>query len=242
MCLRAVLGVLLLCSFAAHGVEQGEITVEQIAPNVFLHSSTQSTTNFGRVSSNGLIVVRENNAVIIDTPWSLEDSAALIAWVKEAGYQLAGVLATHSHEDRTGGFALVNSLSIPTYASLKTNLLLREDGRAAAQHEFSESSFWWLNGTVEVFYAGAGHTLDNHVVWLPEERILFGGCLIRSLASSGLGFVGQADLDEWPSTVQKLVERYSPISIVIPGHGAVGSAELLDRTLELLQYASKENH
>ena len=233
---------LIVCFSAPLWCADGEVTVEELVPGVLLHSSEEYTPSFGRVSSNGLVLVRGNAAYMVDTPWSLEDTAALIAWIENAGYLLKGVLVTHSHEDRSGGLALVNSLDIPTYASKLSNALLAKDGRAQAQFDFVDASFWWLSDAVEVFYPGAGHTSDNHVVWLPDQRVLYGGCLVRSAASKSLGFVGEADLSAWPQTIKELTKRFSNVAVVVPGHGAVGGPELLSHTLLLAeQGALREN-
>ena len=83
-------------------------------------------------------------------------------------------------------------------------------------------------------YFGAGHTTDNIVVYIPSERILFAGCMCKELDSKGLGNIADADLNEWPKTIQKVLDRYQDAKIVIPGHGQAGDIELLKHTLDLL--------
>ena len=230
----------IVCSINAHSLEKGDIEVEQLTPTVYVHRSEHFTSNFGRVSSNGLIVRRNLEVYLVDTPWSLEDTAALIAWIKAQGYTLRGAVVTHFHEDRTGGMALLNSLSVPTYASEHTNALLREQGRATARYEFSGEGFWWLGDLVEVYFAGAGHTHDNRIAWIPSERILFGGCLVRNLSDRRLGFTGHADLEQWPHTMARLQHRYGTAAMVVPGHGEFGGTELLQHTLRLAKEAAPE--
>jgi glyoxylase-like metal-dependent hydrolase (beta-lactamase superfamily II) len=79
-----------------------------------------------------------------------------------------------------------------------------------------------------------GHAPDNIVVWFPDQRILFGGCLIKSASADGLGFTGDADLATWPEAVRRVAARYHP-TLVVPGHGplALGDAPLR-HTLDLL--------
>ena len=82
-------------------------------------------------------------------------------------------------------------------------------------------------GSVEVLYPGAGHAPDNIMVWLPEQKILYGGCAIRELATDSLGNTADGDLASWPKAIKLAQDRYSTAEVVIPGHGAPGGPELL---------------
>jgi metallo-beta-lactamase class B len=87
---------------------------------------------------------------------------------------------------------------------------------------------------LELFYPGAGHTIDNSVVWIPERKILFGGCLVKSTSSTDLGNIADADLKEWPRSIHKVMDKFPATEVVIPGHGTSGGMELLQHTLDLL--------
>ncbi len=88
--------------------------------------------------------------------------------------------------------------------------------------------------TLKLHYAGPGHTADNSVVWIPDDGILFGGCAVRSGASTQLGYTQEADLERWPGTIETLLEAYGDARWIVPGHGRPGDVELLRHTLELL--------
>ena len=91
----------------------------------------------------------------------------------------------------------------------------------------------------EIHYPGAGHTVDNTVVWFPAERVLHGGCLVKSVDAEGMGYVDEADLANWPKAIEHLRERYPETEILVPGHGTVAGTKALDRTLELLRAHAK---
>lgn len=91
------------------------------------------------------------------------------------------------------------------------------------------------NKLIEVFYPGEGHSPDNIVVWLPEYKVLFGGCLVKELDSKGLGNTTDANLEQWPISINKVLEKYPDAEVVIPGHGNWGGIELIEHTLELLK-------
>lgn len=86
-------------------------------------------------------------------------------------------------------------------------------------------------------YHGAAHTLDNIVVWIPSESILFADCMVKSINSNNLGFTGDGDAEAYPETLKKVRTAYPDAKFVIPGHGPFGGVELVDHTLNMaLEY------
>ena len=215
-----------------------EFEVEKISQGVYLHKSYQRVKGFGVVGSNGLVVIDGDNAFIIDTPWSDSDTEKLVSWVNKQGHVLAGSVSTHWHGDRTAGVKWLNAHSIPTYASKLTNEFLKKAGRELATNTFDQPEYRLAVANMEAFYPGAGHTMDNIVVWLPKSKILYGGCLIRSLEAKGLGYTGEASIDKWSDSVAKVLSRYPEAQIVIPGHGRFGDIRLLEHTKRLAESAS----
>ena len=111
--------------------------------------------------------------------------------------------------------------------------------RTATAHLPSTASRWLTiyglgTRTLELRRHGAGHTRDNSIVWIPDIKLLWGGCLVKSAKSKTMGYIDEADLDAWPGTIESLRETYPDVKIVVPGHGQPGGTELFDRTLELI--------
>jgi metallo-beta-lactamase class B/metallo-beta-lactamase class B GIM len=218
--------------------EVPDLQIEEIQGGVYLHKSFNHVSDFGLLSSNGLVVVDKGKAFIVDTPWSARDTEKLVEWINKKNYTLQGSLSTHSHDDRTAGIEWLNARAIPTYASALTNEFLRKEHKAMAKISFDSEEFSLGDGLMEAFYPGAGHTQDNIVVWLPESELLYGGCFVRSLTSRGLGYTGEADIENWPSSVDSVLSRYPKVKIVIPGHGKPGDIQLLIHTKALARSAS----
>jgi metallo-beta-lactamase class B len=86
-----------------------------------------------------------------------------------------------------------------------------------------------------LYFPGETHSPDNITVYYPEKKILFGGCMIKELSSANLGNTDDANLDEWPVSIERLMVKYNEtnVKVVIPGHGKAGDIRLLGRTLEL---------
>ncbi len=225
-------------SLALANWENGKLEMQEISKGVFLHTSYKKIPRYGYFPSNGLVVIDGKDAYIIDTPWLEKDTKALVDWVSNSGYSLKASLSTHSHDDRSSGISYLNNLKITTYASSLTNRLLESAGMEKSRVSFEGSEFSLIGGVIEAYYPGAGHTSDNLVVWLPRSKILFGGCLTRSLVSKNLGNIADALIIDWPTTMQNIIVKYQGINIVIPGHGASGGRELLTHTLELARQAN----
>ena len=94
-----------------------------------------------------------------------------------------------------------------------------------------EADFALQGGKVKVFYLGPSHTDDGVFVYLPKERVLYGGCILKPF----LGNLEQANLVEYPKTLQKLKALNLNVGIVVAGHGQpLHAAGLIDRYLNLL--------
>lgn len=211
------------------------IRIEPISEHVWLHESSHEVEGYGRVSANGIIVVGSKGAAVVDSSWTPEQTRWLLDRVREAtGRPALALIATHSHNDRAGGIGVAAAAGVPSFALDKTNAILRRDNKPAAANTFTTSRSFDLGGvTLEAFYPGAGHTVDNIVVYVGADRLVFGGCLIRSARSKRLGYTKEADIGAWPKTMARVIARYPKVGIVVPGHGPRGGAELLTHTVEL---------
>ena len=94
---------------------------------------------------------------------------------------------------------------------------------------------------VDVFYPGPSHTIDNVVVYFPKRKILFGGCMIKSLDSKNAGYSADADMQKWPRSVEKVLAKYKDAKIVVPGHGNYGDTGLIKHTIELLDKINNQS-
>jgi len=90
-----------------------------------------------------------------------------------------------------------------------------------------------LDGIAEAYFPGAGHTRDNLVVYFPDKKLLFAGCMVKSMQAENLGFTGDAELAEWPVSLKRLQAKYTDALFVIPGHGPPGGPELIVHTIDL---------
>jgi len=218
-------------AFATKDVPKPKII--QLADNVYQHISYKKIGSLGMVGASGLVVIDGVNAHIIDTPWTIRDTKKLVAWIASKDLTLKSAVVTHFHKDASGGLSFLNSLKIETYTTPLTNKLLDSKQREKSNNEIQSNEYELLTDKIEVFYPGAGHSHDNIVVWLPEEKILFGGCFVKSINSKGLGYTGHASVKDWPISIQNVINKYPNVDKVVPGHGEIGDISLLRHTAQL---------
>lgn len=213
-----------------------ELIVTQIAENSFEHTSFKQTEDFGYVPCNGLIVRDNNEVVIFDTPTNDKSSAELIKWIQETLHcKINAIIPTHFHDDCLGGLNAFHENNIPSYANSKTIELAKENNAAIPQNSFKDSLIIKVGNEITLTkFFGEGHTKDNVVGYFPSENILFGGCLIKELDASK-GYLGDATVADWSSTVEKVKKGYPNVKIVVPGHGEYGDVKLLNYTIKLFK-------
>lgn len=223
-----------------HWLIEESLAVERLAPGVWLHVSYREVEGWGRVGANGLLVVGDGEAALLDTPWTGEQTEALFDYSRTVlGAPITAVVPTHSHGDCTGGLAVAHRLGAHSYALEKTAEVLREKGQEPPDTVFDDRMELEVGGrAVDLAHLGPGHTVDNIVAWLPDRRILFGGCLVKSARSRSAGYIAEADLAAWPKTLDRLEAEYPEASLIVPGHGAPGAWETVERTREIVADAA----
>lgn len=216
--------------------KSNDLIIIQISQNSFQHISFLQTNDFGNVPCNGLIVTNSNEAIILDTPTNDKSSEELIKWTKELLHcKINAVIPTHFHDDCLGGLKVFHENTIPSYANLKTIELAKKNNFAVPQNGFSDSLILKVGDeNIIVKFFGEGHTRDNIVGYFPNENIMFGGCLIKELDASK-GYLGDANVEDWSNTVEKVKKEYPNVKVIVPGHGQCGSKKLLDYTISLFK-------
>ena len=220
-------------------VHEHKLQIKKIKEGLYKHTSYKRYDAYGWVDSNGLIVIKDKQAVIIDTPWSETETAELAQWIETKGFTLKASISTHFHEDRTAGIAWLNKQAIPTYASELTNNILESKNQTKASQEFKEKKFNMFGSLLEVYFPGEGHTIDNLVVWLPDHKILFGGCLVRSLDWQSLGNAADANVTQWADSIRNIQNTFPSIDFIIPGHGEMGGDDILSHTIKMVNKSTK---
>ena len=214
-----------------------DIQLLELADSIFIHISWHQDHRFGRFPSNGMLLVRNGEALMIDTPVDQAKTERLVRYLHDSlSVRVTTLIIGHFHDDCMGGLPYLQSLGVVSIASDLTVNHCLKTGRPVPSRAFSESLEFDFNGeTVDCRFWGAGHSFDNITVYFPQRQILFGGCLVKSLASKSPGNLSDAVIHQWESTIRRLIQGYPDMKLVIPGHGNFGDTTLLTHTIYLVR-------
>lgn len=212
------------------------LQVKALTPKSLVHVTYLNTNQWGRVPCNGMIYYNEGEAVVFDTPPNDSVSFLLIDWIEQnLKAKVKAIVVNHFHNDCLGGLNAFHQRGIPSYANQATIDLAKSQNTAVPQNGFTGALNLKIGGnTVENRFLGEAHSKDNIVSYVPSERVLFGGCMIKEVQANK-GHLGDANLGDWPKTVAKVKAQYPDLKFVVPGHGKPGGMKLLDYTMELFK-------
>ena len=217
------------------------LEIHPIAPNFYVYT-TYHTYKGELFPANGLFIVSSEGVIIIDSPWDTTQFQRLLDTIHSISNKKAVLsIATHFHDDRIGGITFFNTNGISTYTSLLTDSIAASKSIPRAANHFDSDTIFHI-GDMEfrTFYPGAGHTRDNIVIWFPKQKILYGGCLIKTPLDSNLGNTDDGDIKEYAQSVGKVLHKFSSARWVVPGHKQWGGIELVKYTLKLAEIAIKD--
>lgn len=214
-----------------------DIELIKLADNTYIHVSYTQSPGYGRTSSNGLIFTNNGFACLLDTPMTDSLTYDLVNWITDTMHlKITGFVPNHWHVDCMGGLGYLQSIGIDSYANYMTIDIAKEKGLPQPSHGFHDSiSFKVGNESIFCYYLGAAHSLDNIIVWIPSEKIIFTGCMVKNISAVLLGNTVDGDLTAWPVTLNRILQKFPDVNIVIPGHGDAGGLELINHTLELIK-------
>ena len=212
-----------------------DITLIKLSENAYMHVSYSDLPEFGRFPSNGLVWIQGNEAFLFDTPMTEEATKTLTDWLSHSlQVKVVGFVPNHWHNDCMGGLAYLQQQHIPSWANQITIDSAKIKGLPVPDKGFTDSLQLKLGAKViECYYLGPAHSTDNIVVWIPSEKILFAGCMAKSMGARNLGNTVDGDLKAYPATIKKVMDKFPDARIVIPGHGPFGGQELLRHTYQL---------
>lgn len=235
-----VIAIFLLISWVSNSqngslvYESPSLQIKKISEQTYIHISYLDTEKYGKVACNGMFVISDKEAVMLETPINDEVSEELINWIeKEQEAKITAVIVHHFHVDCLGGLKMFHKRKIPSFANQMTiNLASGDDFEPPLNAIQSGHKIRVGNEFVTSHYFGQAHTEDNIVSYIPAEGILFGGCMVKALGASK-GNIEDADVKKWPQSIRRIKEEYPSLKWVVPGHGKAGGVELLDYTITL---------
>jgi metallo-beta-lactamase class B len=229
-----ILTFLLFWSDHSFGQPTPKLEIHHLAGDFYVYK-TFSMYKGSRISANGLYLVTQQGVVLVDSPWDTTQFQPLLDTIKSRhSKDVVMCIATHFHEDRTAGLEYYRQLGIKTYTTKRTDELSKTRGMSRAQFLIAnDTTFKIGNYSFETFYPGPGHAPDNIVLWFGKDKILYGGCLVKSTEDETLGNLGDASITEYATTIKNVQRKYRNPRFVIPGHNDWSGIHSIEHTLAM---------
>jgi metallo-beta-lactamase class B len=233
--------LLLTIGITSRSFAQPALTISHLTGDFYVFT-TYKTLAGGPYPSNGLYLVTNKGVVMIDCPWDSTQFQPLVDSIYlRHKKRVVLCIATHFHDDRTAALDFLRQHGVATYSSVLTYELSMQKHNPLAEHTFTQDTVFNVgNYSFSTFYPGEGHTRDNIVVWFPSDKILYGGCFVKSTEVNELGYTVDANVPEWPRSVQRLIDRYPNPAFIIPGHFGWSDLRSLQHTLDILKSGSSK--
>jgi metallo-beta-lactamase class B len=244
MKLVSALSLLLLSLTAPLAVtENSTVVLTHLRGNVYV------AEDYFYSKENSVVYVGDNSVTVVGATWTPETAKLLATEIgKVTPKPITEVIDTNYHPDRAGGNAYFKGIGAKTVSTMMTRDLLalhwdemvRYVQKAIPSYptlplvlpdKTFPGDFELQGGRVKAIYLGPSHTADGIFVFFPEEKVLYGNCILKEQ----LGNLDFADLIEYPKTLEKLKQLNLGFTTIVAGHWSpLHGPELIDQYLKLL--------
>ncbi len=238
-----ILFFFLLSSSGTSGQSPNQkLVISHLTGDFYVYTTYGSYKN-EPVPSNSMYMVTSEGVVLFDTPWDSTQFQPLLDSINiKHNKNVVLCISTHFHEDRTAGLEYYRKLGIKTYTTERTDELSKLSNEKRAEFlMYKDSVFKVGQHTFQTYYGGQGHSPDNIIIWFDKEKILYGGCLVKSTEAEDLGNLSDANVKAWATTIENIQDKFINPNFIIPGHLDWHSKESLTHTLILIRQYEEKN-
>jgi metallo-beta-lactamase class B len=230
-------------NFAFGQTANNELKITHLTGDFYIFT-TYKMFGTKKQSANGMYLVTDSGVVLFDSPWDTSPFQPLLDSIKVKHNKKVIInIATHSHEDRTSGIDFYRQNGVKTYTTKLTDEISIENERPRAEFLMKKDTIFTVGQyKFQTYFGGEGHTKDNIVIWFDNEKILYGGCLVKSIDAKDLEYVGEANIKEWSKTIKKIQKKFKNPKFIITGHHNWKSTITLEHTLKLIKQHEKKNY
>lgn len=240
---RGILLALLGFAGAAFGADKA-LVVSHLRGNVYL------VEDHAYVKENSVFYVGAKSVTVVGATWTPATARLLAEEIRKiTDKPIEHVIDPDYHLDRSGGNEYFKSIGATIVATEMTrDLLVRHwdemvesmrkgmpaypQLRLVLPDKTYPGDFSLQEGRVRALYLGPAHTADGLFVYFPEERVLYGNCILKEQ----LGNLDSANLTEYPRTLRKLQQLKLDFTTIVAGHWSpLHGPELIDHYLQLLE-------
>lgn len=222
--------------------EETRLEITQLTDNFYIYT-TYNTYEGGKVPVHGMYVVTDEGVILFDTPWdATQFQPSLDSIELKHNKNVIMCVATHWHSDRTDGLEYYKQQGIKTYTTKLTDQISQKNNKKRAEYLIENDTIFDLGQyAFETYYPGQGHTEDNIVIWFEQEKILYGGCLIKGAEAENLGFLGDGNVMEYETTLKNVQKKYPDPKFIIVSHHDWNDRNALKHSIKLAGKLKKKN-
>lgn len=222
--------------------EKEKLKISPLTGDFYIYT-TYNTYKESQIPANGMYLVTTNGVVMFDTPWDTTQFQALLDSIKlKHNKTVVMCFATHWHSDKTAGLEYYRQQGIKTYTTTLTDELSKKNNKKRAEFLMAKDTVFNTGQyTFETYYPGEGHTADNIVIWFKKEKILYGGCLIKGADDENLGYLGDANVTAYASSLQKVQKKCRKPKFIIIAHSDWKNINSLKHSLLMAKELKKKN-
>lgn len=223
--------------------QEPKLKISHLTGDFYVYT-TYNTYENNQIPAHGMYLVTNSGVILFETPWDTTQFQALLDSIKtKHNENVTLCIATHWHSDRTEGLEYYKHQGIKTYTTFLTDELSKKNNKKRAEFLMNRDTVFNIGQySFEVYYPGEGHTADNIVAWFSKEKILYGGCLIKGANAENLGYLGDANIAEYETTLKKVQKKCPDPKFIIVSHHDWNDINSLKHSIKLARKLKKKNY
>ena len=223
--------------------EKSRLKISHLTGDFYIYT-TYNTYEGSQLPANGMYLLTNNGVLLFDTPWDTTQFQPLLDSIKlKHNKSVTLCIASHWHGDRTEGLEYYKQKGIKTYTTLLTDELSKKNHKKRAEFLMAKDTVFNTDQySFETYYPGEGHTADNIIIWFRKEKILYGGCLIKGADAENLGYLGDANVAAYESTLKKVQKKCLDPKFIIISHSDWNNINSLKHSIKLARKLKKKNY
>jgi len=199
----------------------------------------------GGVGSNDGFIVGTTGVVLIDTKTTVDSEKGVLAEIaKVTPKPIDAVILTHSDVDHVNGLAaLASGVTIIAQENCKKEMQASVGGRNPAPQDrlptktYTKTDKLTIDGVqIRLYHWANGHTSGDTVVYLPDQKIVFGGDLLAGApdrAETLIHAEKNGSTAGWIENAKGMVGLDA--DTYLTGHGNMMTKAQVQKKLELIQ-------
>jgi len=228
-----LLALLSLPAFAVYPLE-----IQEVGPGIYAlvgELNQRSPDNYANNSTHGVIITDEG-VVLVDSGGSYQGAKQIHEAIKTLTDKPVKLVINTGGQDHRwlgNGYFKEHGATIITSDAALEDQHQRADSLMSRLSELigktldgtnpsyadetfqSEKQIQFGGINIELHHVGAGHTVGDSFVWLPEQKIMFSGDIVFTERALGTG--PAKNVKSWIKVFEAMA-AYQP-KIVVPGHG-----------------------